>query len=103
MPRLVRIPKYFYDDHEARELDTPPAIKSTKRHVWIDRDDPFVLELLSDADYYQDTLGFAREYWGECRSARATFRAIENSFLEDGLPNPHYARHSAILEGEKND
>jgi hypothetical protein len=97
MTRLVRIPMYFYIDHEERALDTPPEVKRTKRHVWIERDHPFVLELLSDANYYQDTLGFDRGCYGLCRSARATFRAIENSFLEDGLPNPHYRDQEEVL------
>ena len=83
MTRLVRIPMYFYIDHEERALDTPPEVKRTKRHVWIDRDHPFVAELLSDARYYQDTLGFGNEWHGLCHSARATVRAIENSFCED--------------------
>lgn len=49
---IVRIPRKFYDDHRCRVLPTPPAVRETKRHVWIDTDDPAVPELLNDAEYH---------------------------------------------------
>jgi hypothetical protein len=71
----IRIPRLFYEDHEDRDLDTPVAIKTTKRHVWIDLNDEHVPELMSDADYYKDETGFDGSA-GICRSARATLKAI---------------------------
>jgi hypothetical protein len=57
MTALIRIPRRFYDDHRDRELDTPVAVKATKRHVWIDLNDGHVPELISDAAYYADENG----------------------------------------------
>lgn len=54
----VRLPVMFYDDHESRELPTPPTIKRTKRYVWIDPTHEHVAELVSDAKYYADPQGF---------------------------------------------
>mgnify|MGYP003652993097 FL=1 len=77
MTRTVRIPFLFWDDCQERELEMPPAIKETKRHVWIDRDHPAVDELLSCASYYSECeSSFLPEYRHQCRSARATIRAI---------------------------
>jgi hypothetical protein len=73
---LVRIPRHFYDDHRERDLDTPIAVKITKRHVWIDIFDEHVPELMSDADYYADESGFDIYTRGICRSAKATLKAI---------------------------
>ena len=53
----VRIPRAFYDDHEERQLPTPPAIRETKRHVWIDPTHPDMAELLDDAKFYADPWG----------------------------------------------
>ena len=72
----IRIPRYFYEDHRDRDLDTPVAIKTTKRHVWIDLNDEHVPELMSDADYYADESGFDIYTRGICRSAKATLKAI---------------------------
>ena len=77
-PHTIRIPRLFYEDHEDRDLDTPVAIKTTKRHVWIDPADPALGELLSDARYYSDPYGFDPECFGLCMSARATAKAIES-------------------------
>ena len=75
---LIRISRGFYYDHRYRDLDTPVALRSTKRHVWIDPSDPALAELLSDAKFYSDPFGFYPEYFGLCMSARATVKSIEN-------------------------
>ena len=77
MKRLVRIPKRFYDDHVERELPAPEIIKQTKRHYWIDLNSEHLSELLSDADYYGDYLGFEEYLYPIIHSAKATAAAIE--------------------------
>ncbi len=54
---LVRVPKRFYWDHMERMLPTPPAIKETVHHVWLEMDHPDLPELKSDALYYSDAYG----------------------------------------------
>lgn len=73
----IRLPRMFIEDHHDRGLQTPRIIKVTRRHVWIDPDDPAVPELLSDARYYADSFGFDPSYRGLCASARATLSALE--------------------------
>lgn len=76
---LVRIPTRFYEDHESRDLDTPVAVKWTKRHVWIDKADPAVPELLNDAEYYSDPYG-PSDFDGAAglrASAKATVKALK--------------------------
>lgn len=78
-PRLVRIPRKFYDDHEARGLLTPTAHRENSRHVWIDLDErSAVKELLFDARYYADGVGFdAQTQRTTCQAARALLAAVE--------------------------
>ena len=73
---IIRIPRFFYDDHEERDLPTPPAIKANKRHVWIDLEHEDVHELLSDADFYGNSGGWDCGT-GLGNSARATIKAIK--------------------------
>ena len=70
----VRIPRTFYDDHQWRDLPTPPPMRETKRHVWIDPEHPDTPELVSDASYYADPYG--PETPGLRRAARATLDAL---------------------------
>lgn len=73
----IRIPRRFYDDHVERDLEAPGVLKATKTHYWIDALSPHLDELLSDADYYADSVGDMDSYlFGLCMSARATARAI---------------------------
>ncbi len=72
----MRIPRYFYDDHRDRGLDTPVALRVTKRHVWVDPADPAIPELISDARYYSDYNGMDPCFFGLVSSARATVRAL---------------------------
>lgn len=74
---LVRIPVVFYEDHLDRVLPTPTVIKSTKRNVWIDLNDPCTAELLDDAEYYAGPGGPDNCSRGLVASARATVRAIK--------------------------
>lgn len=73
---LIRLPLRFYDDHEARDLDTPKAVKRSKSHVWIDATDPAIPELLSDARHYASDQGWDPYTRGICASARATVGAL---------------------------
>lgn len=74
---LIRLPLAFYDDHEARDLDTPAAVKRTKSHVWIDADDPAVPELLNDAEFYAEEYKYMEPHmFGIGRSAAATAKIL---------------------------
>ena len=53
----VRIPRRFYEDHEWRDLPTPPAVRGTVHHVWIDPSHPDTTELANDAAYYAHEYG----------------------------------------------
>lgn len=73
----VRIPRRFYEDHQFRELPTPPPVKETKRHVWIDPAHPDVPELLSDARFHaSEAMYMDPPRPGLASSARATVRAL---------------------------
>jgi hypothetical protein len=72
---LIRVPIRFYEDHESRELDTPKAVRFTKRHVFIRRGDPAIPELLNDAQYYAHPYG--PDDLGLKASARATVTALQ--------------------------
>jgi hypothetical protein len=78
----VIVPALFFGDHEARECEpfcTP--VKRTARFVWLRVDDPGLLELLSDAEYYGDPDG-GPDAIGDGgrlhRSAAATVKAIRD-------------------------
>lgn len=51
-PDLLRLPRSFFDDHEARDLPTPDVQRKNKVHVWVRRDDPALPELINDAQHY---------------------------------------------------
>lgn len=74
MTNLIRIPKGFYEDHGDRALPTPVAVKETGRHVWIDRSDPDMAELVNDAEFYADPWG--PETPGLRLAARALLKAL---------------------------
>lgn len=76
----VRLPRVFYEDHEARELPTPDPLKQTKRHVWVAVDDPDLPELLDDARHYSTEAFYMEpQLHGLGHSARATVKAIEEA------------------------
>ena len=71
---LIKLPKRFFDDHADRELPTPEVVSETARYYVVDRADPALPELLSDADYYSDGVDCCER--GLVRSAIATATAI---------------------------
>ena len=81
MTNTIKVPAYFYDDHDSRELPTPCVLHRTARAVTVAIDDLNLPELLSDAKYYADPEGdFEPECRGLIASAKATVRAI-NKFI----------------------
>jgi len=78
MTRIIRIPKRFYDDCENCETGTPPIVRETKAHYFIDID--CALSLLEDftsrAGVYEDATGFDAYSQPICASARATLVAL---------------------------
>jgi hypothetical protein len=75
---LVKLPKFFLNDHEDRDLPTPVVMKATKTHYFVRLQDPALPELLDDANYYTACIGrMTSETFGLCMSARATARAIK--------------------------
>lgn len=73
---LIKIPKRFYIDHNERGLESPPIVKETKTHYWINASSEFVGDLLDDADFYSIVTDWPRECFGLCKSAAATADAI---------------------------
>ena len=55
--KTVRIPRHFFDDHRWRDLPTPAVRRETRRHYWIDPEDPAVPELVNDAEFYAHAYG----------------------------------------------
>lgn len=79
MTNLIKLPKRFFDDHSERDFETPTIIKETKSHYWVDKHDPNMDELISDANYYVDMADMGawdRYLFGIVQSARATLKAI---------------------------
>lgn len=78
--RTVRIPRKFFEDHEARLLPTPDVIRYGKTWVEIRVGGPEFDELLDDARYYSDPFGPDEigDGGGLIRSAKATVRRIES-------------------------
>ena len=75
MANLIKLPRKFFEDHEDRALPTPEIVKENKRNIWIDRNDPNLEELKSDAEFYSDPWG--PEVSVALRnSAKATLAAI---------------------------
>lgn len=72
----MKLPKYFFDDHSERDLETPEILRVTPTHYIVDPADPALDELLDDAEYYATAI-FEREYMGLVSSARATVKAIK--------------------------
>lgn len=80
MEMVIRIPRSFWEDCVDCCSDVPDAVKQTKSHVWIDKNDERISELVSRADLYADV---RNGYWDSCRglvlSARATLKAIREA------------------------
>ena len=67
----------FYDDHVERELPSPHIVAIKGRRYLCEGTADEWRELLSDARYYSDVVGFDFEgMHSMARSARATVKAI---------------------------
>jgi hypothetical protein len=77
MKMQVTIPRYFYEDHESRDLPSGEVIKQTKQNVTVEVDVETLAELWSDSHHYAtfDGEDFTNNR-GICLSARATEKAI---------------------------
>jgi hypothetical protein len=79
----IRISKFFWEDHIARDLPGGVLVKEMKRIVEIDVTRDEIIELWSDADYYAWTSaqgGFGGDFGDLARSARgvvAKFDAMQ--------------------------
>jgi len=78
MTRVIRIPKRFYDDCEDCGTGTPPIVRTTKAHYFVDIDCAFSLleDFTSRAGVYQDSDGFDEYVLPICESASATLAAL---------------------------
>lgn len=79
---LVRVPKLFYWDHVERDLPSPPVMRYTVHHVWIEIDHPDLPELLDDAEYYAHPYGPDIEDSGSrnlANSAKKTVSSLKGS------------------------
>ena len=54
---VLAVPAKFYDDHGDRDLPTPAEVRRAGSRVYIDRNDPAIPALLSDAKFYADPWG----------------------------------------------
>ena len=72
----VTIPARFYDDHVWRACLPGIEVKRTSRRVTVMLDAAAWDDLLSDAEHYSEAWQFEREYFGLCRSAAATHKAM---------------------------
>ena len=81
-PQLLKLPRRFVDDHIDRELPTPEIVRQTQRHVWVRADDPWLPELLNDADFYADSVGLDRDALPISLAARALLRAVQRQGID---------------------
>jgi hypothetical protein len=81
MPKPIRIPQRFFDDHVERGLSAPGVVRVTRDHYFIEGSPGEALdELLQDALHYAEPGLFPEpEMLGLVSSARATARAIEKA------------------------
>jgi len=82
----IKITKMFYLDHVERDLPTPPIVKETNSHIWIDATSEHLNELWADASFYADSHSFDTEFGSNLaalvRSAKATEKAITSYIKE---------------------
>lgn len=79
MPRRIKLPKAFIDDHMERELPTPEILVTTRRH-YIVADDENMPELWADARHYADANGPDQLPPGLKTAAIACERAIAAAY-----------------------
>lgn len=77
-PKMIRVPLRFYEDHMERDLPTPVNHSTSKSYALVDDSDPYLPELLNDAEFYCGTMKdeFNLSVPGIVKSARATVKAI---------------------------
>jgi len=74
----VSIPTvYGTDAYYARNLDIGFILRTGKRTMTLECTQEQIEEIISDAAYYSDTLGFDPCYYRICYSARRALRAIQ--------------------------
>lgn len=81
--KTYRVPRIFFDDHEARDLPSGTVVRRNDRFVYVDMTDDEAAELLSDARYYDDDALRAEARYEQndfllsiCGSARSTVAAL---------------------------
>lgn len=86
MKNIIRIPKVYYDDHIQCECEAPPIVRETKSHYFISGEEvrhsqepgmSTLDDLYTRAKTYEDQRYHDSDYWGLCRSAKATIIAID--------------------------
>jgi len=85
--KMIRVNRFFYDDHIERELPAPPVLRENRTHYWIDPTHHDAAELLSDADYYADAEGFDFEAWDDGRRIVNGAKQTRRALLKAGTPN----------------
>jgi len=91
---LIKIPAYFYIDHDQRALPTPEAIKVSGasnygfRYVWISKDDPALSELIDDAEFYADRNGPSTSMDGRPCKIKNSAKALLKSLHKQGAYLP---------------
>lgn len=81
MNKVIKIPRYFWEDCIDCDCGVPRSFGPKRKHcVWIEADHPSLPELVSRAEIYAD---IRNGYWAENRglvlSARATLKAIREA------------------------
>ena len=88
----MRLPRLFFDDHCDRlagEVPLPEPVQESGRFVWVNRDDPGMEDLISDAKHYADPAMY-QERLGGCAENRwickAAQRLLQTIVAEPGVP-----------------
>lgn len=84
---LIRLPRRFLDDHDERMWDDPDVpivvrVRETARFAWVRRDDPGLVDLRSDAEYYADSAvpgGLSEGYEWTGRAAKTLLRILDEA------------------------
>lgn len=101
---IIRLPRLFFDDHEARDLPTPERVSQNSQSVWIRPGDPNLPELISDADHYASegrAGGFDPDIRRTiCRGAERLLAAIERAGIRWRKQDPPRYGIEIIATGE---
>lgn len=98
---IVKVPRLFFEDHEARDLPRGYIIRRMARQVLVDLDQVAYDDLLGDAQYYAEpdpswTARYDAHLLAISRSARRTVAVLEQherplgrwTYLPDGTLDP---------------